>query len=125
MSNNIALAYFDHEQDVLHATAELREQWRDLFDIEPPRFNRRFLESRLAYRIQELEYGGLRKETIERLQALGERLDGGDPKRRHMRVDDRPIAGTKLIREWRGSEHCVACPLFTSDAADEGLGVVM
>lgn len=33
---------------------ELKKQWRELFDSEPPPFNRRYLESRLAYRIQEL-----------------------------------------------------------------------
>lgn len=88
-------------------TGELRDQWRELFDTEPPLFNRRFLESRLAYRIQELEYGGLKKETIERLQALGERLDGGNVVTRRTRVDDRPITGTKLIREWQGIDHCV------------------
>ena len=32
-------------------TPELKAQWRDLFDSEPPPFNRRYLESRLAYRI--------------------------------------------------------------------------
>lgn len=37
-------------------TPELKAQWRDLFDSEPPPFNRRYLESRLAYRIQELAY---------------------------------------------------------------------
>ena len=26
---------------------------------------------------------------------------------RRTRVDDRPIAGTRLIREWHGVEHCV------------------
>ena len=45
---------------------ELKQQWRDLFDSEPPPFNRRFLENRLAYRIQELAYGGLKPETIKR-----------------------------------------------------------
>jgi Protein of unknown function (DUF2924) len=39
----------------------LKIKWRALFDTEPPPYNRRFLESRLAYRIQELAYGGLRK----------------------------------------------------------------
>ena len=58
-------------------TPELKQQWRELFDTEPPPYNRRFLESRLAYRIQELAYGGLKPETIERLEALGEQLDGG------------------------------------------------
>jgi hypothetical protein len=26
---------------------------------------------------------------------------------RRTRVDNRPIAGTRLIREWQGIEHCV------------------
>lgn len=51
-------------------TPELKKQWRDLFDSEPPAFNRRYLESRLAYRIQELAYGGLKPSTVERLEAL-------------------------------------------------------
>ncbi|MEI2757103.1 MAG: phage/plasmid primase, P4 family [Chitinophagaceae bacterium] len=49
-------------------TPDLKAQWRDLFDTEPPPFNRRYLESRLAYRIQELAYGGLKPETIRRLE---------------------------------------------------------
>lgn len=88
-------------------TADLKAMWRELCDSEPPPYNRRFLESRLAYRIQELAYGGLRPETLERLQALGEQLDGGKITVRKARVDNRPIAGTRLIREWQGIEHCV------------------
>src|SRR5690625_7500813 len=60
------------------ATQELKQQWRELFDSEPPAFNRRYLESRLAYRIQELAYGGLKPETVKRLEALGAQLDGGN-----------------------------------------------
>jgi Protein of unknown function (DUF2924) len=87
-------------------TPDLKRRWRDLFETEPPPYNRRFLESRLAYRIQELAYGGLKPETIERLQAIAEGFDGGGPARRG-RGSDRPIAGTRLIREWKGIEHCV------------------
>ena len=61
---------------------KLKQQWRDLFDTEPPPFNRKFLESRLAYRIQELAYGGLKPETIERLEALAENLESDKPARR-------------------------------------------
>lgn len=86
----------------------LKQRWRDLFGSEPPPFNRRFLESRLAYRIQELAYGGLKRETIERLEAIAENLDDDDPARRRSRfVHGRPIAGTQLIREWQGVEHRV------------------
>ncbi|HYZ82394.1 MAG TPA: DUF2924 domain-containing protein [Solirubrobacteraceae bacterium] len=89
------------------ATPALREQWRALFGTEPPPYNRRFLESRLAYRVQELAYGGLKPETLARLEALGEQLDGGKVTVRRMRGDDRPIAGTQLIREYQGVEHVV------------------
>ena len=88
-------------------TPDLKAKWLDLFDSEPPLYNRRYLESRLAYRIQELAYGGLAPETKERLLALGEALDGGNVAVRRTRVDNRPIAGTRLIREWQGIEHCV------------------
>ena len=87
-------------------TPDLKRQWRDLFESEPPPYNRRFLESRLAYRIQELAYGGLKPETIERLEALGEQLASGKTPRRFDR-DHRPIAGTRLIREWQGVDHCI------------------
>ena len=40
--------------------ADLKNKWRDLFDTEPPPYNRRFLENRLAYRIQELAFGVVR-----------------------------------------------------------------
>ncbi|MBL6425918.1 MAG: DUF2924 domain-containing protein [Maritimibacter sp.] len=89
------------------STTDLKAQWRDLFDSEPPPFNRRFLESRLAYRIQELAYGGLKPETVKRLERLGAELDGGDRKKSRRRADLMPITGTRLIREWQGVEHVV------------------
>ena len=86
--------------------AKLKQQWRDLFETEPPLYNRRFLEHRLAYRIQELAYGGLKPETIKKLKAIAEDLDSGNPARRQS-ANERPIAGTRLIREYQGIEHCV------------------
>ena len=85
------------------STAELKQMWRDLFDQDAPPFNRRFLETRLAYRIQELAYGGLKRESVKRLELLGEQLDGGKLEVRRRRLDNRPIAGTRLIREWQGT----------------------
>jgi len=88
-------------------TPRLKEQWRQLFDSEPPAFNRRYLESRLAYRIQELAYGGLKPETVRRLEKLGEELDGGRVNIRKRPANDRPVSGTRLIRDYQGVEHCV------------------
>ena len=88
-------------------TPELKAQWRELFDSEPPSFNRKYREFRLAYRIQELAHGGLKPETIRRLERLGEELDGGDRRKSRIRADTMPIAGTRLIREWQGVEQVV------------------
>ena len=96
-------------------TPVLKQQWRDLFDSEPPPFNRRFLESRLAYRIQELAYGGLKPETVRRLEKLGEELDVGDAAKRRLRTGLMPVTGTRLLREWQGVEHVVT---VTSDGFD-------
>jgi len=88
-------------------TAALKAQWRSLFASEPPGFKRKYLESRLAYRIQELAYGGLKPASVARLEALAERLDGGKVSVRKARADDRPVAGTRLLRQWQGIEHAV------------------
>ncbi len=96
-------------------TPDLKAQWRELFDSEPPPFNRRYLESRLAYRIQELAYGGLKPETVRRLERLGEELDGGNRKKSRIRADMMPIVGTRLIREWQEIEHVVT---VTTDGFD-------
>jgi hypothetical protein len=89
------------------AIPALKQQWRELFGAEPPPYNRRFLESRLGYRIQELAYGGLKPETLARLEVLGQQFDGGKIIIRRMRGEDRPIAGTMLIREYQGVEYVV------------------
>lgn len=85
----------------------LKARWRELFDTEPPAYNRRFLESRLAYRIQELAHGGPSRDTLERLKALARQHANKDPAERKAKPVLRPVAGTRLIREWQGIEHCV------------------
>jgi Protein of unknown function (DUF2924) len=85
-------------------TPELKQMWRELFDREPPGFSRSHLVSRLAYRIQELAYGGLKPAIRTRLDALA---DGLDPKAARKRVINGPVVGAQLIREWQGVEHKV------------------
>lgn len=88
--------------------AELQRMWRDLNDGEAPRTNRKFIESRLAYRIQELAFGGLKPETRRRLEALAEEFDNGNnPTKRSSAPEQNLLVGTRLIREWQGVEHAV------------------
>lgn len=92
-------------------TPALKAMWRDLYGMEAPPYNRRFLESRLAYRVQELAYGGLKPETVKRLDALARGVEDTNPKTRRIRTDRKPIAGTRLLREFHGVEHVVTVTL--------------
>ena len=86
-------------------TPELKQLWRDLYDREPPPYNKPFLIKRLAYRIQELAYGGLSARAEAKLKELIEEEDRRVNGKLPVRKGDRPIAGTRLIREWKGVEH--------------------
>jgi len=86
------------------STAELHDLWRELFDREPPVLGRRYLEDRLAFRVQELRFGGLSDRARRRLDALADQLE---PKAARRRDPGRPIAGTRLVREWQGVQHVV------------------
>jgi Protein of unknown function (DUF2924) len=85
-------------------TPELKQMWRDLYDKEPPGFSRNYLVSRLAYRIQELAYGGLKPAIRAKLDTLADALD---PKAARKRVVNGPVVGTQLIREWQSVEQKV------------------
>jgi hypothetical protein len=86
------------------STPELRDMWRELFGKEPPVLGRRYLEDRIAYRIQEMRLGGLSDRVRRKLDALADQLE---PKAARRRDPGRPIAGTRLVREWKGVEHHV------------------
>jgi hypothetical protein len=86
------------------STSELRQMWRELFCHEAPVLGRRYLEDRLAFRIQELRFGGLSDRARRKLDALADQLE---PKAARRRDPGRPIAGTQLRRRWQGVEHVV------------------
>jgi Protein of unknown function (DUF2924) len=86
------------------STSELRNTWRELFGNEPPALGRRYLEDRIAFRVQELHFGGVSDRTRRKLDALADQLE---PKAARRRDPGRPIAGTQLRRQWQGTEHVV------------------
>ena len=86
---------------------ELKAEWRTLFGADAPNNSRPFLELRLAYRIQELAYGGLSKTTVRILDALADEYRGLAVRKPTLIDPRKPIAGTKLVREWSGFEHTV------------------
>jgi len=50
--------------------AQLRVKWRELYGEETRSFNRVYLWRRLAWRVQELEYGGLSQRAKDRIAEL-------------------------------------------------------
>lgn len=85
----------------------LKAEWSSLFGSDAPNNSRSFLELRLAYRIQELSYGGPSRETVRLLDALADELDGKPQRKARIADPRKPVAGTKLVREWNGVEHAV------------------
>jgi len=86
---------------------ELKAEWRRLFAADAPNNSRPFLELRLAYRIQELTYGGPSRETVRLLDALADEVHGKPGRKAMLREPRLPMAGTRLVRVWDGVEHTV------------------
>ena len=86
---------------------ELKAEWQTLFDTPAPNNSRTFLENRLAYRIQELTYGGPDKQTRRLLDLLADEVEGTLTRKAQIADPRNPVVGTKLIREWDGVAHTV------------------
>src|SRR5690606_38320066 len=87
--------------------ADLKAEWQRLIGADAPNNSRPFLELRLAYRIQELAYGGPSRETLRLLDALADVLQGKAGRQAMIRESRMPVVGTRLVREWNGVEHAV------------------
>lgn len=86
--------------------ADLKAKYRMLIGAEPSVHSRATIEARLAYRLQELRYGGLSQQTKRRLDALADAIESSAGNGR-ARAKSRPTSGTTLVREYRGVEHRV------------------
>jgi hypothetical protein len=84
---------------------QLRDEWRRLYRGQPPRLSRDLLIRTIAYRMQELVYGGLSKATQRKLDALTKELKGKGSIA--VTPDTSVRSGTRLVREWRGKTHTV------------------
>ncbi len=83
---------------------ELRKKWEAICDGPlPSRSNRKQVVARLAYRIQELAFGGLSREARDKLDQIAEMdyaLSANG--KTNSRNSGLPVPGTKFIREWQG-----------------------
>lgn len=98
--------------------SEIKVLWRKLFGDDHPTHNRQFLERRIAYRLQEIEFRKTNRQLVDRnhrrIEAL---IKNGRLKTRDRTY--RPPAGTLLTRQYGGAEHQV---LVTPDEQYEYQG---
>jgi hypothetical protein len=117
------------------AVSELAERWQDLFGEAPRSRNKAWLRKRIAYRMQEIAFGGLSPAALARIDELAEKapirrrggrllsaFTNGEPERREKpvgpqrRVAAEPTVpsdrderfspeGFILTREHRGETH--------------------
>lgn len=81
------------------ALEELRKIWKKVYGEEAPKYTKKYLIPRLAYRLQEKAYGEMSKKGSKRLEYLADRLEKG----KRISSDKLPVEGTELILE-RGEE---------------------
>ncbi|MBR9984202.1 MAG: DUF2924 domain-containing protein [Wolbachia endosymbiont of Homalodisca vitripennis] len=79
--------------------SELRKIWKKVYGEEAPRYSKKYLIPRLAYRMQEKAYGEMSRKGAKRLEYLADRLEKG----KRISSDKLPVEGTELILE-RGEE---------------------
>ena len=83
------------------ALSELRQQWRALYKSEAsPHLSRELLLLAVAYRMQEIAFGGLRPEHQRQLRQFAQQFKETGEIRRRASLELK--AGTRLVREWQG-----------------------
>ena len=86
---------------------ELKSEWQALFGTPAPNNSRAFLKMRIGYRVQELTYGGPDRDTRRMLDLLADEVEGHARRKSQIADPRNPVAGTKLVRQWDGTEHTV------------------
>lgn len=80
---------------------QLQELWQKYFDTPATSQNKDFYISRIAYRMQELQYGGLGTATKMLLINMYQKKEEA-PKNNAL-----PPVGTRLLKTYHGQEHVV------------------
>ncbi|SFB03006.1 Protein of unknown function [Collimonas sp. OK607] len=102
------------------AMPEIKKLWRRLYGDETPNHNRQFLERRIAFKLQELEF---KKENRALLERNKRRIDAliSHGKMQKREREYQPVPGTVLRREYQGIEYQVVA---TADGQYEFQGRV-
>ena len=78
--------------------------WDELHDRRPGHHQRTYLESRIAYKLQERAFGELPSHVRRKLELIGET---GEVPNHRRRAESELAPGTTLVREFNGITHRV------------------
>ena len=99
--------------------SDIKALWKSLFGTDNPTHNRQFLERRIAFRLQEIEFRKIDRNMVDRnkrrIQAI---MDSGQNKK--LERDFHLMAGTILTREYQGKEYQV---MTNAPPFDQQLGL--
>ena len=86
--------------------SEIRALWKKLFGGDTPTYNRQFMERRIAYKLQSIEFRKIDRNLLEsnqhRIKTL---IDNGKLRKRDK--DYRPPTGSVITRLYQDIEHRV------------------
>ncbi|MDR2067686.1 MAG: DUF2924 domain-containing protein [Holosporaceae bacterium] len=80
-------------------TAELRELWNKTFDYQPEISSREYMISKLAWRMQELIYGGIDADIQKKIEEAAKKIKA--PKNPQSGKFN-PMVGTRIVKEYKG-----------------------
>jgi hypothetical protein len=78
---------------------ELKALWDKMFDHPPEILSRQYMISKLAWRTQELVYGGIDADTKRKIEEAAKKIKA--PKNSQSGKFN-PMVGTKIVKEYKG-----------------------
>lgn len=87
---------------------QLKEKWLDLYGCEAPGYKKQFMIRRLAYRIQELFYGGLSEQSKKYLHEAAEKDPLAKVKSKvpdERKTSESILKGTRFVRVWNDQRY--------------------
>ncbi|GHT92028.1 hypothetical protein FACS1894122_05320 [Alphaproteobacteria bacterium] len=79
---------------------ELTKLWGTFYDYEPMSYSKSYLVSKIAYKIQELAFGGLPENTRKRMDQLSTNINGSVVKKKY-----KPLIGAKIVKEYHNKTY--------------------
>ena len=84
---------------------ELLKVWRTMFEGDPEIMSRKYMIAKIAYKIQELAYGGLDAETENKIRNCAKEVTKEKTVTAKKTRKFSPLIGTKITKEYRDKIH--------------------